>query len=77
LKPHQARYVLDDRFEHHDGTQVVDLGSSALGIVSHGWQGIKYVHLWESCRRDRWLRFTSRHVSATIAGLAATRHSFE
>ncbi len=44
-----ARYVLDDRFEHHDGTQVIDLGGGRLGIVSHGWQDSRYVHLWEPC----------------------------
>lgn len=40
------RHVVDDRFEHHDGAQVVDLGEEQWGIASHGWKDSRYVHLW-------------------------------
>jgi hypothetical protein len=36
------RYTLDDRFEHHDGTKIIQLEGGRIGILSHG-----YVHLWE------------------------------
>ncbi len=42
-----TRYILDDRFEHHDGSKTIDLGDGRLGIISHGWADSKYVHLWE------------------------------
>ncbi|MEW6755516.1 MAG: VCBS repeat-containing protein [Candidatus Latescibacterota bacterium] len=42
-----TRFVADDRFEHHDGTKVIDLGGGRLGIMSHGWTDSRYVHLWE------------------------------
>ena len=41
------RYVLDDRFEHHCGTRIIDLGGGRKGIISHGWCDKRYVHLWE------------------------------
>ena len=41
------RYTLDDRFEHHDGTKVVELTPGKPAILSHGWKDNKYVHLWE------------------------------
>ncbi len=41
------RYVLDDRFEHHDGTRIIELEPGRLGILSHGWVESIYVHLWE------------------------------
>jgi len=41
------RYQLDDRFEHHDGTQIIELAPGKLGIISHGWRDSLYVHLWE------------------------------
>ncbi|HET6428893.1 MAG TPA: VCBS repeat-containing protein [Phycisphaerae bacterium] len=41
------RYQLDDRFEHHDGTQIIQLPTGRLGIISHGWKDSLYVHLWE------------------------------
>ena len=41
------RYTLDDRFEHHDGTKVVELVPGNPVILSHGWKDSKYVHLWE------------------------------
>ena len=41
------RYTLDDRFEHHDGTKVVELTPGRPAIISHGWQDRIYVHLWE------------------------------
>ncbi len=40
------RYTLDDRFEHHDGTKLIDLGNGKHGILSHGWADSIYVHLW-------------------------------
>jgi hypothetical protein len=40
------QYVLDDRFEHHDGCKVVALWPDQLGIISHGWADSRYVHLW-------------------------------
>jgi len=40
-------YVLDDRFEHHDGAKIIELSPGRLGIISHGWTDSKYVHLWE------------------------------
>jgi len=44
------RFVIDDRFEHHDGTKTIRLGGGRLGIVSHGWTDSIYVHLWEGVR---------------------------
>lgn len=41
------RYLLDNRFEHHDGTKVIQLGGGRLGIMSHGWTDRIYVNLWE------------------------------
>lgn len=41
------RYQIEDRFEQHDGTQIIDLGHERLGIISHGWKDYRYVHLWE------------------------------
>jgi hypothetical protein len=41
------QYTIDDRFEHHDGTKIIQLPTGKIGIVSHGWQDNKYVHLWE------------------------------
>jgi hypothetical protein len=43
------RHPLDDRFEHHDGTKVFEVAPGRLGIISHGWQDVHYVHLWEAC----------------------------
>lgn len=44
-----TRYVLDDRFEHHDGAKVFEVAPGQLAVVSHGWQEGRYVHLWEAC----------------------------
>ncbi len=41
------RWLVDDRFEHHDGTKIIQLARGKLGIASHGWSESKYVHLWE------------------------------
>lgn len=41
------RYVIDDRFEHHDGAKIIEMAPGRLGIMSHGWQDNRYVHLWE------------------------------
>jgi hypothetical protein len=41
------RYSLDDRFEHHCGTVLADLGSGHPSILSHAWGESRYVHLWE------------------------------
>jgi hypothetical protein len=40
-------YEIDNRFEHHDGTKPIQLPNGKTGIISHGWQDSKYVHLWE------------------------------
>ena len=42
-----ARFVLDDRFEHHDGAKAVELSRGRVAIISHGWMEQTYVHLWE------------------------------
>ncbi len=41
------RYELDNRFEHHDGTKLIELSPGKPGIISHGWKDSIYVHLWE------------------------------
>ena len=41
------RYLVDGRFEHHDGAKVIELSPGKFGIVSHGWKDSAYVHLWE------------------------------
>jgi hypothetical protein len=41
------QYVLDGRFEHHDGSKVFELEPGRLGTVSHGWVDDRYLHLWE------------------------------
>ena len=41
------QYVLDNRFEHHDGARIIEFESGRLGILSHGWKDSRYVHLWE------------------------------
>ena len=43
------RHVLDDRFEHHVGARVFEVSPGRLGIASHGWRDVRYVHLWEQC----------------------------
>jgi hypothetical protein len=40
------RYLVDGRFEHHDGAKLIDLGEGKMGIISIGWQDKLYVHLW-------------------------------
>jgi hypothetical protein len=40
------RYTLDDRFEHHDGARLIELGPGQYGIMSIGWREGRYVHLW-------------------------------
>jgi len=40
-----AEYVIDARFEHHDGAHVIRL-DEGYGIVSHAWKEPRYVHLW-------------------------------
>ncbi len=40
------RYLIDDRFEHHDGTKIIEVAPGRLGIVSHGWQDNRYLNLW-------------------------------
>ena len=42
------QYVLDGRFEHHDGSKVFEIAPGRLGIVSHGWVDDRYLHLWEA-----------------------------
>jgi len=41
-------FVLDDRFEHHDGAKVIEVSPGRFGIISHGWKDNRYVHLWEA-----------------------------
>ncbi len=41
------RYLLDDRFEHHDGAKTIKLSNGKPGIISHGWNDSQFVHLWE------------------------------
>ncbi|MFC1713048.1 hypothetical protein ACFL6S_05235 [Candidatus Poribacteria bacterium] len=42
------RHLVDDRFGSHVGTQLIELESSRIGIISHSWRGERnYVHLWE------------------------------
>lgn len=43
-----ARFPIDDRFEHHDGTKVFEVAPGRLAIVSHAWMDVKVVHLWEA-----------------------------
>lgn len=40
------RYLLDARFEHHDGMKAVDLIEGKVCILSHSWTESGYVHLW-------------------------------
>ncbi len=42
-----SRHPIDNRFEHHDGTKVVELSPGRTVILSHGWMEPTYVHLWE------------------------------
>jgi hypothetical protein len=44
-------YVLDGRFEHHDGAKVVEIWPGRLGIISHGWADSRYVHLWVALQK--------------------------
>lgn len=47
-------YIIDRRFEHHDGTKVVELAPGRQVILSHGWQDNIYVHMWEGpTRKDK------------------------
>lgn len=41
------RYLVDGRFEHHDGAKVIELAPGRWGIISHAWTESRYVHLWE------------------------------
>jgi hypothetical protein len=41
------RYLIDSRFEHHDGAKIFEIEPGRIGIISHGWKDNKYVHLWE------------------------------
>ncbi len=41
------RYLIDSRFEHHDGAKIFEIEPGRIGIISHGWKDKKYVHLWE------------------------------
>jgi FG-GAP-like repeat len=42
-----TRYMIDNRFEHHDGVKLIKLRNGRTGIVSHGWVDSQYVHLWQ------------------------------
>lgn len=41
------RYLIDSRFEHHDGAKIFEIEPGRIGIISHGWKDKVYVHLWE------------------------------
>jgi hypothetical protein len=41
------RYLVDGRFEHHDGTKLFEVAPGCWGIISHAWKESRYVHLWE------------------------------
>ncbi len=41
------RYLVDDRFEHHNGCKIIKLASGNIGIISHGWADRQYLSLWE------------------------------
>ncbi len=40
------RWLLDKRFEHHDGCHVFEAEPGRPVIVSHGWKDFRYVHMW-------------------------------
>ncbi|MFB6150668.1 MAG: FG-GAP repeat domain-containing protein [Haloarculaceae archaeon] len=42
-----SRHLLEDRFEHNAGAEVVSLGDERPAVLSHGWSDTKYVHLVE------------------------------
>jgi FG-GAP-like repeat/FG-GAP repeat len=42
-----SRFPIDNRFEHHDGAEIIELGPGKLAIMSHGWMEPTYVHIWE------------------------------
>ena len=44
------RTQLDDRFEHHVGTTIADLGDAGRGVLSHGWTDTRYVHFYGMTR---------------------------
>lgn len=41
------RFLVDGRFEHHDGARVFEVSPGRPAIVSHAWAEPSYVHLWE------------------------------
>jgi hypothetical protein len=41
------RYLLDARFEHHDGARPVELSPGQISVLSHGWKDVAYVSLWQ------------------------------
>ncbi|HHY83658.1 MAG TPA: VCBS repeat-containing protein [Clostridiales bacterium] len=41
------KYIVDSRFEHHDGAKIIDIAPGKKGIISIGWEDKIYVHLWE------------------------------
>lgn len=46
------RYLLDHRFEHHDGMKVVPLFRDRTAILSHAWNEYGYVHLWVEKKQE-------------------------
>ncbi len=42
-----VQHTLDGRFEHYRGATLIELGGGRLGILSHGREESKYVHLYE------------------------------
>ena len=44
-----TRHLIDEGFDHHVGTKLIELEPGRIGIISHGWNEGNYVHLWEPC----------------------------
>ena len=42
-----SRFMIEDRFEHHNGAKTIKLASGRTAMVSHGWTDSIYVNLWE------------------------------
>ena len=42
-----TRHLIDEGFDHHVGTRLIRLENGKIGIISHGWNEGRYVHLWE------------------------------
>jgi len=47
------QFVIDDRFEHHDGAKIFEPEPGRWAILSHGWKDKKYVHMWIAPKDQR------------------------